>query len=447
MKKINRNSPIIILKDSIKAIKNIVILGIITILATDMKVKTIITGHILFLVIWQIYIYLSWKNKVFYIRNNELIFKRGVFLKKLTNIDIDKITTVDIEQDFIQRLFKLTLVKINTETVSVNSEIRLTIKLEEANMFRNELIGAIKEEINEENTYRINKKELLLYSLSKSNIMFMAGTVFSIIVFLDEFINYNEVMEKLPGKWIILIVLVALIVIKILSIIISYSKYYKFKMEYKEEAFIITYGYITKKKYSIVKKNISGVKIKQNFYQKLLKKATVSISAIGYGNEEAEEAILFPLIEIKNIDKIINDILPSFNYCGDMKKPHPKARLSYFYKPLICLGSVVILIGIVKFKLAVLAIIVVLPILIYRCKVKFDNSSFGYNDEIVCIKTGGLGTKTSLIDINYIDSIKFSETFFQRKHKIGTLRIRYKAASIFDLREIKGIREIDRMNF
>lgn len=446
MKKINRNSPIIILNDSFKALKNIVILAIIIVVATDIVVKTVIGCAILLWMLWEYYIVLSWKNKRFYIDNNELIFKRGVFLRKITNIDKDKITTVDIEQTFIQRLFKLTLVKINTETTSANSEIRLVMKREDATVFRYELIGELKEEVNEDNMYRIDKKQLLLYSLSKANIMFIFGTVFSSILVIDEFINFDELIVKIPTKWIILLLVVVLIIIKMLSVIIVYYKYYGFNMEYKEESFIITYGYITNKKYSINKKNISGVKIKQNLYQKLLKKATISISAIGYGNEEAEEAILFPLIEIKYIDKIINDILPKFNYCGDMKLPHKKSRLSYFYKPLTCLFIVGILIGLVNFKLASLLVIISLPILIYRCKVKFDNSSFGYNDRLVCIKTGGLGTKTSIIDVNYIDSIKFSETFFQRRHKIGTLRIRYKAVGLFDLRSIKGIREIDRMN-
>lgn len=446
MKNVNRESGIIILKDSINALKNVISLVIVVIIATDFKVRFAINCAIVFWCVWELYIVLAWKNRIFYMNDNELIFKRGVLLKKLTNIGKEKITTIDIEETFMQRLFKLSLVKINTETISSNSEIRLTMNREAAKNFRYLLIGNINEEKNDDRFYKITRKELLLYALSKGNIVFIFGTIFSIVIFLKEFISIDLLVNKIPSKWILLVVTVALIVIKMLSVIIVYYKYYGFSLEYKDEAFIISYGYITKKKYSINKKNISGVKLKQNLFQKLLSRATISISAIGYGNEEAEEAILFPFIENKYIDEIIIEILSKFNYCGPIKVPHPKARLSYFYKPITCIIVLGILMGLVNLKLIILAIILTL-VMIYRCKVKFDNSCFGYDDKLVYIKTGGLSSRVSLIDINYIDSIKFSETYFQRRHNIGTMRIRYKAVSLFDLRGIKGIRVADKMDF
>lgn len=446
MKNVNRESSIIVLKDSFNALKNVISLAIIVIIATDINVKFIINFGIVIWGLWELYVVLAWRNRIFYMNDNELIFKRGVLLRKLTNIGKEKITTIDIEETFMQRLFKLSLVKINTETTSNNSEIRLIMNREEAKVFRALLIGKNDEEETDDSFYKITRKELLLYSSTKGNVVFIFGTIFSIVFFLKEFISYDLLVNKIPVKWMILLVTIVLIIIKMLSIIIVYYKYYGFRLDNNEETFIISYGYITKKKYSINKKNIAAVKLKQNIYQRLLKRNTISISAIGYGNEEAEESILFPFIESKYIDEIVNEILPKFKYCGDVKLPHSKARLSYFYKPMTSIIIVGILISLVNLKLIILTIIAI-PIWIYRCKYKFDNSCLGYNDKLVYIKTGGFRNRINYIDINYIDSIKFSETYFQRRHNIGTMRIRYKAVGLFDLRGIKGIRVTDKMDF
>lgn len=446
MKNINRNSPIIILKDSINSLKNIIYLVVAVIIATDFKVRVIINFAIVIWILWELYIIFSWRKRIFYIEENELIFQRGVFLKKLTNIGKEKITTIDIEQTFMQQLFKVSLIKINTETISSNSEIRLIMNREEAKIFRTLLIGNLTEEENKEFLYKMGKKELLLYSSTKGDIVFIFGTIFSTRVFFKQFISFDVIVNNMPIKWIALLIATILIITNIIAIIIIYYKYYGFTLEYKDDTFIINYGYITKKKYSINQKNISGVKLKQNFYQKLLKRTTISISVIGYGNEQSEESILFPFIESKYVDEIIMQVLPKFKYCGEFKLPHRKARLSYFYKPMTGVTIVGILIYLVNVKLIIL-ILIAIPVVIYRCKVKFDKSCFGYNDNLICIKTGGFGNRVSLIDINYIDSIKFSETYFQRRHNIGTMRIRYKAVRLFDLRGIKGIRVEDKMKF
>ena len=90
-------------------------------------------------------------------------------------------------------------------------------------------------------------------------------------------------------------------------------RYFGFQVMDNGEALKIEYGLLTKKRYTIQKKKISGFSYHQSFLMKRLKTGTLQLYAIGYGGgsdeESREDPILFPLIKEERLRKAMKEIL------------------------------------------------------------------------------------------------------------------------------------------
>ncbi len=191
--------------------------------------------------------------------------------------------------------------------------------------------------------------------------------------------------------------LILIVILKLVAIAFNYFKYYDFKLKKDNSKIQISYGFFTKKNYTLNLDNLHAIKIKQSIGQIIFKKSTLSISTFGYGDDKTEEAILFPHIDEDNIDDILNGLFPKFVYNGDKHRINKKYKFRYKY------------------------------------------ARIGYNKDILYLSGGIFKKKTSFISIDALDDICMKQLFYQRNRKYFKLKVHYKSMNTFDLRSIKGI--------
>jgi putative membrane protein len=229
----------------------------------------------------------------------------------------------------------------------------------------------------------------------------MISTLISLSTLISEIgeDNINNFVKSITLSTIVLFVisLILIVILKLVAIAFNYFKYYDFKLKKDNSKIQISYGFFTKKNYTLNLDNLHAIKIKQSIGQIIFKKSTLSISTFGYGDDKSEEAILFPHINENNVDDILNGLFPKFVYNGDKHRINKKYKFRYKY------------------------------------------ARIGYNKDILYLSGGIFKKKTSFISIYALDDICMKQLFFQKNRSYFKLKVHYKSMKAFDLRSIKGI--------
>ncbi len=450
-----RNHISFIVEEIIKSIKSIFIFIIIAITNIDEGGIYVILGLIVLSILKSL---IKWFTVKFTINNNEIIYYAGLINKKKLEIPLDKINTIDINRNIIDRLFKVSSLKIDTGAVKeIGQEIKLKINEKDAyelrdiiNGLENKIINdnsKSPEDINKNSLYKtITFKEILIYALSKSKIFWAIGGVFFIIDFifnLEETFNLsitNNVVDNIDIEKAfsigllrfvligILIFIVIYIFISIIYIIFEFVRLYNFTLINDQNDIKIKYGLLTIKEYSIPKDKIYAIRYKQNILQQLFKISQVEVVTIGYGDEKNEQAILYPMADRTFINSILKLLLPSFEFNGDINKPS-KGVLSRFIikrSVILILFLIVPLYFIIPNTILTIKIFIFSILFLYNALLgylNYKNTSLGVNKELIIASSGSIEKVTSVIKQEYLQSVEIKENPFQRKKYVCNYRL------------------------
>lgn len=253
-------------------------------------------------------------------KENTIVYQNGIFGIKIREIPLDKINTIDISQGLFERLFNLSKVKIDTESVkSMESEMSLLLTEVKAIEMREKLLNNKHvpldsfEEKSKEDHYQLSFKDLLLYSLVTSSIFFQSFVIiwalYNVIDDIEGVTNFNGLSYitqiQLSAYIIAIITLGILLMGLVLSLVKNCLKYSLFFHVYAEKGKLhIRHGLIHKKNYSFDKYKIKGIHIRQKkLLMQLTHRCSIEIESMGYGDEAGERAILFPFCHIKQSQK------------------------------------------------------------------------------------------------------------------------------------------------
>ncbi len=368
--------------------------------------------------------FISWYNCFFYLKESSIVLKKGVFSITKREIPFEKVNTVDISQNIIQKIFNLSQIKIDTGTVKTSkSELSLLLKSYRAKELKNLLLN---NEINSDeleknnNIFKLNSKDLLIYSLTSNTILNGIGIIFILYNFVDDYIN-NILDIDLFSKLnitnfsfikIIFGLLFILSISVILAIIKSFIKYYNFKVFVEKNKLNISYGLFNKKNYSFQINKIKGLHIKQNLTMQLFNLRTIEIESIGYGDEDDEKAILFPIINLNSQKEIINNLMPFFNFRGNIYKSEKPALFRFIFKKLVFV-SLIISVSIYFSQYGYFSILLI-PISLILGYMQYKNSAVGISNDLVFMSRNGFNKVQSIVKLNAAQSFEISYSYFQR---------------------------------
>lgn len=455
MRNVNRNHFFVAIGNSISTvIKNlgfiIIIIMVLVKKNIHINIYLMLMGIFIFLSITVLYEILAWYKNTYEIKENIITVNKGVFEKKTKEIPFSKIQTINICEELKYRIFSLVLLKVDTGNSSLEeTEISFVIKKSEAEKFKYTISQFKNKDDNEKSQERVNleeidksnikeikvsNRELLLLSLTSGNVLAGMFFIFAVYNFVNKYLKKfsseftEEIKNSIKGIhieempitkivcMIVLILMIYLVFSLIVSIISNFIKFYDFSIERHKKDLIIKYGILNKKNYVMPVEKISALYVKQNIIKQLLGLQELHIESIGYGNENGETSMLYPITNELKKQEIIKELLPEFQFSENIIKSPRRALRRFIISNLIC-PIIICCILTLKFKYGYFSVFGLL-IFVLKGYLEYINSGIGINSKLICLSNNSFHKTITIIPRNKIQSVVIKTNYFQRRNQI-----------------------------
>lgn len=373
---------------------------------------------------------------------DHLIIESGVFTKKRTEIPFSTITTVDLSQNVLFQFFKVYKIKVDnasqTNEVANKSNVNLTLKLDEAILFKQLITKADKFEVVKEQELDVIKAEprdFVKLGLLQSKFAYFFS-IFTVAGSLVGAIAGNFKNVNIEGLIITVIIVAVIIVIYLISVGMSILKcvvtYYNFKVYADKETLKVQYGLFNKKSFSLQKSKINGIILKQSLLMKFCKLYTAEVIVIGYGDSSkdsgTEQAIIFPIAAIDKIKDIVDRVLPEYSLDYVLCKPERKAIRYFFFSPSVVFATIgfitALIISILINNYVVIACAaVLLTLAVFGAILKFTNAGISVGENNVVLSAGAFSKRIAVVKTKSIESITASGSIFKRRKKVVSIKL------------------------
>lgn len=418
-----------------------------------------------------LYCAFKWRYTYISAQDNTLIYESGKFIKKRVAIPFEKINTIDMGRNIFERIVGTCRLKVDTGAYSGNeekkqAEMNLVFKLAEADEIRSYILNRAEADANAEavemGKETIQRKEpdwairagmtdFMLYGLTSSSVWRLFWIAILGVCFIAElstsFVEYivdmimpfaQAAMETAARYNIISIIIFALIIAFVIALISNIGtvvwaavRFYGFRVAREGRNVIVRYGLLTEKNYTLQVRNIHAVIIKQNMFQQLLGRCSVEAVCMGFGDEQNETALLFPIIKKSKLNELLDVILPE--YVTEMHA-RPKKKTGFVFHaitPAIFWGVLGVIAYVVcslimdsALFVGVIAVFVVLLILVNGI-LSYRNTTLDWNEKVVSVQSGGLAKTTYRIRTDAVQEVQIKAGLIRRALGMGTYYVHY----------------------
>lgn len=370
---------------------------------------------------------------------DHLIIESGIFTRKKTEIPFSTITTVDLSQNILFQFFKVYKIKVDnasqTNDIANQSNIILTLKMDEALLFKQVITGNKTEKVEEhkDEVIKAELQDLFKLGLLQSKIVYffsilavggpLAGAV------LPEFDNSIE--HLLIGGLAILAIVLVYILSTAFSLVKCIITYYNFNVQADNDTLKIRYGLLNKKSFSLQKSKINGIILKQSLLMKLCRLYSAEVIVIGYGDTkegETEQAIIFPIAPLEKIKRVVNTVLPEYSLDFSLSGSDGKAMRYFLMRPemlaaLVVFTVVLIVSVLVNNYIPAACGILILVLAIADALLKFRNAGISVGNDNVVLSAGGFSKQIAVVKTKSIESITSSGSIFKRERGYVSIKL------------------------
>ncbi|RWS42022.1 hypothetical protein EKA14_16365 [Bacillus mycoides] len=390
------------------------------------------------LTIMAIFSAVKWYFKVYWVENNILHIKHGVFVKKESYLNKDRVQNISTSSNIIYQMLGLTKLNIEVAGGGTEPEVMLAgIKEDEAK----ELIALLHKErsvVTEEvpaaeeskTVYQLTTKEILFASITSGRF----GLVFSGLLLI-----YSEFNEFLP-RWLInkveayvmdngvyeLIVMAAILMV--VSWVVSTAgyalKYANFKIERKGNEIRIVQGLFEKKEFVLKLHRIQAITVKEGILRQPFGYCSVEVEVIQSIESAGNEVMLHPFMKKQDVQQLLTYLQLPYEMEDEIVHL-PKAALRRY----IIMGwvtSVVLAVPIVgasiyfKQHIALFTLIplcVVFTILAYA---RYTNGGYMMRENQLTMVYRGLAKYTGIMRRRHVQVVGYNQSYFQKKDELCT---------------------------
>jgi len=393
----------------------------------------------------------------FWIEDNHLIIKKGVFSKSVSQIPFDRIQTVDFEQNIIHQLFDVVGLKIETAG-STSTEIKMSaLDKTIAQQLRDHILSqklSTNTDVNEdlqqvtqmagEEIYRIKFDKLLKIGFTENHlrsffvILFFLYWIFENIkeagLNLEEYggAMYKSVIQNILNIGAIVTLFI------IISILVSVTrvslKHFDLRLLRNYNGFKLIQGLFNKKEIAALDSKIQLIEWSKNLLQRILGFHTLVLKQASSVELSAAKSIQVPGVSFADIIQIKNYLFPNR---AEESIHYYKLNKQFLYRPIF-LFSILILLAIAvplgvesymgsnfsfnSYKAFIPFSLLILFFIATRIK-KYHKASYGLNDKMTLMKGGVFGFSEWLIMHHKIQSLSIRQSPFMRRKGIANLII------------------------
>lgn len=398
----------------------------------------------------------GWYYKVYWIENNVLHVKQGLFVKKESYLNKERVQTINTSSNVLYQMLGLKKIQIETAGGGDDAEVSLAgITVEEAT----ELIALLNEptpEVKAEGTldekaehaiekeivteekqtteYKLTWKEILLASVTSGQF----GLLFSLIFFV-----YHQVEEYIP-KWIensvksyvmqhdiygwIFMVAILLVLSWIISTIGYALKHGDFTVNRRNDEVRISQGLLEKKELVLKLHRIQGITIKESILRQPFGYCAVQVEVIQSKgtDDEKEKVTLHPIIRKDRVQQLLAHLQLPYELNTNIISLPKAALRRYLIDSFIFFAMIAIpLIGISIYfeKHFIMWALIPLAILIFTLGyATFKTNGYSVNGEQITLVYRSVGKYTGLIRRRHVQSMEKTQSYFQRRADLCTYK-------------------------
>ncbi len=411
---------------------------------SDGEVKPWYALHLvlLFVVfIMAIFSAVKWYFKVYWVENNIVHIKHGVFVKKESYLNKERVQNISTSSNIFYQLLGLT--KLNIEVAGGGSEPEVMlagIKEDEAKeliALLNKKRSAASEEVpmaeESKTIYQLTMKEILVASITSGRF----GLVFSGLLLI-----YTEFNQFLP-EWLInkleayvmdngvyeLIVMAAILMA--VSWVVSTAgyalKYANFKIERNGNEIRIVQGLFDKKEFVLKLHRIQAITVKEGILRQPFGYCSVEVEVIQSIEAAGNEVMLHPFMKKKDVQQLLAYLqLP---YEIEEEIVHlPKAALRR-YVVMGWITSAVLAVPIagasIYFKqhtalFVLIPLFIVFTILAYA---RYKSGGYMIRDNQLVMVYRGLAKYTGIMRRRHVQAVGYNQSYFQKKDELCTAAV------------------------
>lgn len=409
------------------------------------------------------------------IDHEKLTVKSGLLKKKLQEIPLANITAVDFTQPLILQIAKVYCIHVENASSLGNmgeGSVKIVLGAEDAVTVKRLLLAKHESyDVQVETpealaTHRASAGDILLMGFMQVRIvgiliqsMALIGVCSGFLVGLIE--NSRgpaaeqiiiAILDNLGPLLIMEAIVLFLVISFIIGAVISFVKFYGFRITDRGNSLFVEYGLITKKAHTVMKEKISGIVYTQSILMRLLKRGTLSVFAAGYGamDEDAKEetVMLYPVTAEAEMYGFLEAVLPGFAEAPVYEKA-AAGTLPYYFLCARFIVAVVLMAGVLLIpaefviirQCAVTFAALMLVLAVVSVIMEKRNSAVSPDTKMIVMRHGGFRRNTTLL---VRSKVEFAEDIAgerkRRKHGAATLKVGVLAPNQYSTCKVRNMK-------
>ncbi len=409
------------------------------------------------LILLIVHTILYYLNFFFYVSKGEFILKKGYLRKKILSIPLERIQSINTKQNILQQLLGVVSLEIDTAG-SVGKELKIhALEKRFADAFQNEIRvkksqnkaieseeSADEEKEKEEVVLRLTSVDLLKIGISQNHLraglvlIAFGSQIFQQVkdLFKDKANQYSndfvEYMSHSGWALITFLIILFLIISIVFSLFRTLLKYYDFKLLKKEGNYRIESGLLNKRNVIVPHNKVQELNWETGPLKQLfgIFHLTFKQAVSGHQNRKNQQLVDAPgcltsHIELLKTDLFGKDELAEVNRIYSNRYYFRRLWIIYGWIPVVLAtpflySEILFWVGVILWLLGTAG----------YCHLIVKKRYFRMNEEQIRISKGAVSHQWKQMELFKIQSVKFQQTFFQRRRKLASLHLMNAAGSI-----------------
>ena len=376
---------------------------------------------------------LNYFSTTFYIEGDALIISSGFVWRKRRSIPLARIQNVNVERTLWHRILGAASVKVET-AAGAKSEGELTaLSLENANKLQAVLLGHRGEhavdpvlEARPDPLYQLSPRQIILAGALGNRALYILGSVLAVVQFegsrqfFRPAINYVSGLSPLVGVVMAGLTFIGLVFVGwLLSIVISATRYYGFRIEKHEKGLLLTHGLITQFKSIIPVGRIQDIRIVEPILFRLLGYSEIYADTAGSFDRKDVAAAnkICPILPRDGVSRIGKLLLPEFEFENLKWHQVNKKSIGLHARRHFILLTFILLTPL-AFWLHWYALIMVPFVIVHSWVmgiISYRYTGYSWTNDLLASRSGVFRKQAILIPFDRIQHYTISASYFQRR--------------------------------
>ncbi len=382
---------------------------------------------------------LHFLSTTFYIESDALVISSGFVWRKRRTIPLARIQNVNVERTIWHRILGAASVKVETATGHKHEGNLAALSVEDANNLQAVLlqkrgVEVAPAEVKPAPIYMLTPKQVLLAGALENRVLYIVAGILSVFQFDRSESLFRPAMRYLNGLSPLAAIIagalffVALVVVGwLVSIVMSATRFYGFRIDKHERGLLLTHGLVTQFRTIVPVGRIQSVRIVEPVLFRLLGYCELYADTAGSFDKKdiASANKVCPLVPEHEVSQLGKRLIPEFEFehlswrsvSGRTVIRHAIRYLTFF---------AILFSWPVARWLHCNALWLIIPLAAYSWMlgmIYFRYVGYAYTNDILASRSGVFRKRAVIIPFDRIQHYTINSSFFQRLAGLATVTV------------------------